>query len=146
VAVRTIAGLTGLIGVALCGGCPIPSGGTTSDDDPLIYTDFDGFWQITSETGLINNCITILGDRVTRASECDGSAYSIVDSDLSVRSANQIIWTFVTSDSDEGQTRHTLSVYIQADGSLRGSYSLRLPDALFALTDNIIMVRRTVRI
>jgi len=35
---------------------------------------------------------------------------------------------------------------MQADGSLRGSYSLRFPDSLFALTDNVIMVRRTVRI
>ena len=143
---RTSVGLIGLIGIGLCGGCPVPAGDAPGRGDPLIYTDFDGFWQITSETGLINNCITILGDRVTQASECDGPAYSIVDSDLSVRSANQIIWTFVTSDSDAGQTRHTLSVYIQADGSLRGSYSLRFPDSLFALTDNVIMVRRTVRI
>jgi hypothetical protein len=139
-------GLIALTGIMLCGGCPVPPGDGAGRDDPLIQTDFDGLWQITSETGLVNNCITVLGDRVTLAAECDGPSYSIVDSDLSVRSANQIIWTFVTSDADAGQTRHTLSVYRQADGSLRGTYSLRLPDSLFALTDNVIMVRRTVRI
>jgi hypothetical protein len=36
--------------------------------------------------------------------------------------------------------------YVQPDGTLRGTYSLRASDSAFALTDGIIMVRRQVRV
>jgi hypothetical protein len=137
---------TALIGMLLCAGCPLPPETPVAGGEPLITTDYDGLWQTISETGLVNNCMTILGDRVTQVGGCDGPGLTIVDAELSVRSGDQIIWTFVTNEPDAGETRHTLSLYIQPDGSLRGRYSLRFPDAALALTDNVIMVPRRVRI
>ncbi|MFQ5806405.1 MAG: hypothetical protein ACE5I3_08140 [Phycisphaerae bacterium] len=132
--------------VALClvGGCPVDPALVDRDTDWTIPTDFDGIWRITSETGLANRCVTILGDRITQASECDSGFTLIADSEPSARSGNQIIWTFRTSEAN-GAVLHTISVFVQPDGTLRGKYSLRLPDSTFALTDRIIMERRRVR-
>jgi len=133
------------IALYLIGGCPVEPRSVDQDSDPLIPTDFDGAWRITSETGLANRCITILGDRVTQAADCDGGFTLIADSEPSARSGNQIIWTYRTSEAD-GEVLHTISVFVQPDGTLRGTYALRLPDATFALTDRIIMERRRVRV
>lgn len=130
--------------LSLLGGCPVDQR-IADDAGRLIPSDYDGVWRITSETGLVNRCVTILGDRVTQFSECDGGLTLITDAELSARSGTQIIWTFRTSDEDPN-TLHTISVYIQPDGTLRGTYSLRLPDSLFALTDRIIMARRQIRV
>ena len=135
--------LLALVTLALPGGCPTDPGGT-GELDGLIETDFDGAWRITSETGLANCCITILGDRVTQYSECDGAINLVSQAELSARSGNQIIWTFQTPDAD-ADTLHTISVFVQPDGTLRGTYSIRLPDSVFAVTDDIIMARRQIR-
>jgi hypothetical protein len=136
-----------LIAAAACvvAGCPVEPGALDGSVAVLIPTDFDGAWRITSETGLVNRCVTILGDRVTQFSECDGRLTLISDADLGARSGDQVIWTFRTSD-DSGETVHTVSVREQTDGTLRGTYSLRLPDSVFALTDRIIMERRRIRV
>jgi len=137
-----IAGL--IAALASPSGCPLDNGPTDAADG-LASSDYDRIWQITSETGLVNSCITILGDRVTQAGECNGAALTILDSDLSVRSGEQIIWTFLVP-ADNGPTRHTISVFVQPDGTLRGTYSLRFAGELLAITDDIIMVPRRVRI
>jgi len=146
---RFIAPLTILIGLSATGGCPLDTQqGTPAAGDPtrLIPNDFDGLWQVVSETGLINNCITILGDRVTQFSECNGVSTLLRGSEPSVRSGNQIIWTFEVESADGVLERHTVSVFIQPDNTLSGDYSIRRPGQVFALTDGIIMVVRRVRI
>ena len=136
--------LLALLVLAAVGGCPA-NPQSTDDLEALIQTDFDGPWRITSETGLVNRCVTILGDRVTQFSECDGGLDLISDAEFSARSGSQIIWAFHTTDTD-GDILHTISVFAQPDGTLRGTYSIRLPDSVFALTDDIIMERRRIRV
>lgn len=138
----TIIGATAL---CLLAGCPVNQDVVGDNAEQLIPTDYDGVWRITSETGLVNRCVTILGDRVTQFSECEGLLTLITDAELSARSGDQIIWTFRTSDAD-GDVTHSISVHIQPDGTLRGRYSIRFPDSVFALTDRIIMERRRIRV
>lgn len=133
-----------LLAALLAAGCPTdPANPGDPDDDPLVRTDFDGQWRVVSETGLVNNCVTILGDSVTQFADCNGAARLLLESGESVRSGERIIWSFTLS-ADDGEEQHTLAVDVQPDDTLRGTYSIRTPGSMFAVTDDVIMVRREV--
>lgn len=120
-------------------GCVVPDGsglGPTTDE-------FDGGWTVVSDTGLITQCVMIVSDRVTQASECNVSEYNVLSAQFGVHGENQHVWVFTTQERDTGEfVQRTISVTEQSDGSLRGTYSLRFNSSLFAITDNILMVRR----
>lgn len=138
-------GIVAVAAVVCClAGCPVDRATVQDDAQQIIPSDYDGAWRITSETGLVNRCITILGDRVTQIAECEGVSTLVADTEPSARSSDQIIWTFRTTDSGS-DVLHTISVHVQPDGTLRGTYSLRSPGETFALTDRIIMARRQIR-
>ena len=133
-------------GLATLAGCPITRTPGDGSSDTGVPTNLDGAWRITSETGLVNQCITILGDRVTQVSDCENGRITFIsDSEPSARSGSQIIWTFRTNEAG-AEILHTISVFRQSDGTLRGRYSLRAPDSEDALTDGVIMETRRVRI
>jgi hypothetical protein len=137
--------LAAVVALGMIGGCPVDESALDLSGASSVLTDYDGSWRITSETGLVNRYVTIFGDRVTRLSDYDGNTTLVVDAELSARSGNQIIWTFGTADQG-AQTQHTISVFVQLDGTLRGTYSVRSPESAFALTDDIIMERRQIRV
>lgn len=130
--------------ICLPGGCPNPSTTGLLPDISTLPSDYDGVWRITSETGLANICVTILGDRVTQAADCEGGFNLVSDAQPSARAGGQIIWSFRTVEGD-GDVLHTISVFEQNDGALRGTFARRTSESAFALVDGIIMERRTIR-
>lgn len=128
----------------LMGGCAPSASSNPDDPQQVLPDDYDGLWRITSETGLVNRCVTILGDRVTQVGECESIATWITETQPSARSDDQIIWTFETSETG-GTVTHTISVRVQSDDTLSGTYSLRQADERFPLVDRIIMTHYVVR-
>lgn len=138
-------GLAALAG--LVAGCPQQPGSSSGGGGSgTILTDLDDTWFVLSETGLINDCVMVQNDRVMRVGVCESTGRTVISSQPSVRSGDRVIWTFEVSTLEGGQERHTIAVTRQTDESLIGTYSIRLPDAVLALSDDIIMVPLDLRL